>query len=161
MKKKTAIVFIILSLCLSLLIVLRVRLVDDVRSWESKLLGTLIVLAAIAMLYLAYKSLLKRFAKGSLKKEDYALLYDLENKAHSGEIEFYFTIEQPKAVSLLILNEQMQDVTLVVEKEYTTGGHIVRFDTNQLPNGVYFYCLKTSNQKTMKKLFVYHDNVAV
>lgn len=159
MKKKTAIILILLSLCLSLLIFIRVRLVDNVRSWESKLLATLIVLAAVGMLYIAYKALLKRFSKGSLKKEDYALLYDLEHKAHSGEIEFYFTIEQPKKVALSILDEQMTSLHLVVDSDFSVGGHIVRFDTKVLPNGVYFYCLMTNNQKTMKKMFVYHDNL--
>ncbi len=143
------------------LILYRVNFVKGIRSWESKLLGTLIVLAAVAMLYIAYKAVIKRFSKGALKKEDYALLFDLENKTQSGGLEFYFTIEQPKKVVFSILNAKMETIEVVQDREFSSGGHIIRFDTNALQDGVYFYCLETDNQKTMKKMHVQHDNMTV
>lgn len=161
MKKRTLLTLIGLSLLITLLILFRVNFVKGIRSWESKVLGTLIVLAAIAMLYIAYKSVIKRLSKGTLKKEDYALLFDLENKIQSGEVEFYFTTEQTKQVVFSILNEKMETVKVVQDKEFPSGGHIVRFDVKELDNGIYFYCLETDNQKTMKKMFVQHDNLAV
>ena len=98
MKKKSLLSLVGLSLLITCLILYRVNFVKGIRSWESKVLGTLIVLAAVAMLYIAYKAVIKRFSKGALKKEEYALLFDLENKSQSGGLEFYFTIEQPKKV---------------------------------------------------------------
>lgn len=161
MKKRSVLTLVGLSLAITLLILFRVNFVKGIRSWESKVLGILIALAAAMMLYVAYKSVIKRFSKGSLKKEDYALLFDLESKVQNDEVEFYFTIEQNKKVVFSILNEKMEAVKVVQDKEYPSGGHIVRFDVKELNSGVYFYCLETDNQKTMKKMFVQHDNLTV
>lgn len=161
MKKRSLLTLVGLSLLITLLILFRVNFVKGIRSWESKVLGTMIALIAILMLYLAYKAVIKRFSKGTLKKEDYALLFDLENKVQSSEVEFYFTIEQSKKVAFSILNEKMEAIKVVQDKEYPSGGHIIRFDVKELNNGIYFYCLETDNQKTMKKMFVQHDNLTV
>lgn len=161
MKKKSLLTLVGLSLVITSLILFRVNFVKGIRSWESKVLGTLIALAAVMMLYVAYKAVIKRFSKGTLKKEDYARLFDLENKVQNSEVEFYFTIEQPKKVVFSILNEKMEAVKVVQDKEFPSGGHIVRFDVKELSNGVYFYCLETDNQKTMKKMVVQHDNLTV
>lgn len=161
MKKKSLLTLVGLSLVITSLILFRVNFVKGIRSWESKVLGTLIALAAVMMLYVAYKAVIKRFSKGTLKKEDYALLFDLENKVQNSVVEFYFTIEQTKKVVFSILNEKMEAVKVVLDKEFPSGGHIVRFDVKELSNGVYFYCLETDNQKTMKKMVVQHDNLTV
>jgi hypothetical protein len=161
MKKRTVLTLVGLSLAITLLILFRVNFVKGIRSWESKVLGTLIVLVAIMMLYVAYKAVIKRFSKGVLKKEEYALLFDLESKVQSGQLEFYFTIEQEKSVVFSILNAKMEVIKVVQDQTFSSGGHIVRFDSNDLENGTYFYCLETDNQKTMKKMLVQHDNLTV
>lgn len=161
MKKRTAIISIIVSLCLTVFAFIRLSYVKRIGSWEGKLWGTLIALSAVAMLYIAYKALLKRLAKGSLKKEDYALLFDLESREQNGEIEFYFTIEQPRKVVFSILDQKMESLKVLTAKDFPSGGHIIRFDAKELESGVYFYCLETDNQKTMKKMFVQHDNLTV
>lgn len=161
MKNKSAIIAIVISLCIGTIAFIRLSYVKKVLSWETKVWGTLIALSAVMMLYIAYKLVIKRFSRGALKKEDYALLFDLENKAQSGEMEFYFTIEQERRVVFSILNAKMEPVKVLQDKEFPSGGHIVRFDSTQLENGFYFYCLETDNQKTMKKMLVQHDNLAV
>lgn len=161
MKKRTILTLVGLSLIITILILFRVNFVKGIRSWESKVLGTLIGLAAIAMLYITYKSIIRRFSRGALKKEDYALLFDLESKAQSGEVEFYFTIEQNRKVVFSILNAKMEAIKVLQDKEFPSGGHIVRFDSKDLDSGTYFYCLETDNQKTMKKMFIQHDNLTV
>ena len=161
MKNKSAIIAIIISLCIGTIAFIRLSYVKRVLSWETKLWGILIALSAVMMLYIAYKLVIKRFSRGSLKKEDYALLFDLETKAQSGGIEFYFTIEQTRRVVFSILDAKMERIKVLRDEEFPSGGHIIRFDSNELANGVYFYCLETDNQKTMKKMVVQHDNLAV
>ncbi|AEA42281.1 hypothetical protein [Fluviicola taffensis] len=159
--KKTLLTLVGLSLLITTLVLFRVNFVKGIRSWESKLLATLIGLAAITMLYIAYKAVIKRFSKGMLQKEDYALLFDLEGKYQTGILEFYFTIEKTKNVVFSILNAKMEAIEVVQDKEFPSGGHIIRYDTKGLDNGVFFYCLETDNQKTMKKIHVQHDNLTV
>jgi hypothetical protein len=52
------------------------------------------------------------------------------------------------------LNDDLTFRSIVSEKNVPEGGHIIRFDTNTLPNGTYFYQLRTENQKTMKRFSV-------
>lgn len=124
------------------------------------LLGVLIVSLGLLVLIIAYKKLLAYLGKGSIIKEDYCVLYPLESDPISGEAEFYFTTEKNRNIIFELLNADLTTNQILSDKEYSVGGHILRFDTNLLPNGLYFYCLRTENQKTMKKMNVLNKNVA-
>jgi hypothetical protein len=159
MKKKTIVAFLVLSLVLSLFILIRLYFVKNVRSWESYILASLIGITAVGMLYLAYKGLIQRFRKNHVDHAKYAVLFDLEKTTVTGELEFYFTLDESKNISFQILDSQMQPIEIVNDAFYSVGGHIVRYNTNKLSNGYYFYCLITENQKTMKRMLVQHDNL--
>ena len=159
MKKKAIITLLSLSLILSVLILIRINFIKGIRTWESHVFGVLIVIVAVALLVVAYRTLLKRLQKGKVDQKKYALLFDLENNRVTGEVEFYFTVEEEKPVRFVILDSNMQEIKEVVSKNFDKGGHIVRFDVNTLTPGVYFYSIVTDNQRSMKKIFVQHDNL--
>lgn len=116
------------------------------------LLGILYVSIGLLVLTIAYKQLLRRFSKGAIEKKDFCVLYSLEESPVVGEVEFYFTTELERDIKLSILDTDMNEIKIIVEKTATPGGNIVRFDSTSLSNGAYYYCLKTENQKTMKKM---------
>lgn len=116
--------------------------------------GVLVVSLAVLVLVIAYKKLLAFMGRGNINMEKYAVLYRLENDPVSGEIEFYFTCEEPKTGTFSILNEDSSLNQTIITKDFQTGGNIVRFDSTSISNGVYFYQLETENQKTMKKMNV-------
>lgn len=124
-------------------------------------LATLFVSITLLILIILFKRMVRVRGKGTPKKEQFAVLFGLETKLNTGILEFYFAIEQPKAILFSILDSKMNHLITVVEKDYPSGGHIVRFDTSSLENGVYFYCLQSENQKTMKRMVVLHDKLAV
>lgn len=95
--------------------------------------------------------------KGTPSPNDYCVLYALEIEPAKGELEIYFTSAVPRTVAIEILNDDLSLNQIVIEKEYSEGGHIIRFDSKSLPNGNYFYCLRSDNQKTMKKMRVQND----
>lgn len=109
---------------------------------------------AVIVLWILYKKFLKRIGDSAPPAEDYCVLYGLEIQPSKGEVEFYFTSEMKRNFRLIILNEAMEEITEVCSKESNKGGNIIPFDTTQIENGLYFYCLKTENQKTMKKMRV-------
>ena len=121
------------------------------------LIGILCVSLALILIYIAYKKLLAYLGKGTPSPNDYCVLYSLEIEPAKGELEFYFTSAVPRSVKIEILNDDLSLNTVIIEKEFSDGGHIIRFDSNTLPNGNYFYCLRTDNQKTMKKMRVQND----
>lgn len=118
------------------------------------LVGILFVSLAVLVLIIAYRKLLGYLGKGAVSKEDYCVLYGLEEDPVAGEISFYFTSETKRAVRIHILDDQYGFVNEVFGAECKIGGNIIRFQTSILPNGRYFYCLMTDNQKTMKKMTV-------
>lgn len=160
MKKNKIITLIVLSFLLSAFVFVRVNFVKNIRSWESYLLASIIGITAVSLLVLAYRLILKQLQRGELDQADYAKLYEIEQNPVTDEVEFYFTIEKPKTIKLSLLDESMATVVVVKEGELSSGGHIIRFDSHQLPNGIYFYCLETENQKTMKKMRVNHDKLS-
>lgn len=118
-------------------------------------------LAGFLFFYLLYKAVIKRFSKGHIDQKKYAKLFELETAVVSGELEFYFTIEESRKVKFSILNKTMEVIQVLKDEVVSSGGHIVRFDSSSLGNGIYFYCLETENQKTMKRLSVQHDKLTV
>lgn len=118
------------------------------------LISILSVSLAVLLLAIAYRRILNKLKKGVPVTEDYCVLYGLETHPASGEIEFYFTTETKKNIILELLNDDLTPLSVIEEKQVGVGGHIIRFDTKTLPNGVYFYQLRTENQKTMKRFTV-------
>jgi len=123
-------------------------------SLTKTLLGVLSVSLGLLVLIIAYRKLLAYLGKGTLVKEDYCVLYPLESDPIAGEAEFYFTTEIKRNIIFEVLNSDLTLNQVVLDKECAIGGHIVRFDTSTLSDGVYFYCLRSENQKTMKKMNV-------
>lgn len=116
--------------------------------------GVLIFTLALLVFVISYKKLLAYLGKGAIPKEKYCVLYSLETEPASGEIQFYFTSEVKKEVKLQLLDGQYNFIREIYNRECRTDGNIIPFNTNELNNGVYFYCLVTENQKTMKKMTI-------
>ena len=108
----------------------------------------------LLLIAIGYLQLLRYLVKGTPPKEDYCVLYSLEKNPAQGEIEFYFTSEEPKSVTINILDEEMNFVAEVETIDCHKGGNIIRYDSTQIANGNYFYALQTANQKTMKRMRV-------
>lgn len=118
------------------------------------IVGILIFTLAILVLVISYKKLLAYLGKGSIPKEKYCVLYSLETEPASGDIQFYFTSEEKKEVKLQLLDDQYNFLKEIYNKECKADGNIIPFNTTELSNGIYFYCLVTENQKTMKKMTI-------
>jgi hypothetical protein len=122
------------------------------------LLGVLSVSLAGLVLFIAYRKLLAYVGKGQPVKADYCVLYSLEDVPARGEIAIYFTSAQKKWCKIELLKEDLTPIRLIKEFECNDAGNIVRFNTLELQNGIYFYCLTTENQKTMKKMEVRNED---
>ena len=120
----------------------------------SKLLTLLTISLVVLIGVIIYKRLLIKFKQNTISKDDYCVLFGLENQPSKGEIEIYFTSDKKKNVKISILNEDMSLHTDIKEFECTPGGNIVRFNTLNVENGNYFYQLKTDNQETIKKFTI-------
>ena len=123
-------------------------------SFAKVALGVLYTSITIIIVYILYKKLLAYLNKDVPEKALYCELNSLEKDPASGELEFYFTSEATRNIVFEILDENHAPLEIVTEKEYAPGQHIVRYDSRKLPNGAYFYQLRTDNQQTMKKMVV-------
>jgi hypothetical protein len=118
------------------------------------LMGALFVSLAVLILTIAYRKLLSHLGKGAPSPEDYCILYGLETHPARGEVEFYFTTNSKRDIILELLNDDLSNHSIIQSKNVEKGGHIIRFNTTIIPNGTYFYQLKTENQKTMKRFTI-------
>ncbi len=120
----------------------------------STLLIVLWISLGITVVIILYIRLLRRFQKGNPRKKDFCVLYGLEEDPAKGVIELFFSANEPRHYTMSILDPEMNPLQVVADQESYKGGNIIRFDTSKLPNGEYYYCLQTSNQKTMKKMSI-------
>lgn len=107
----------------------------------------------ILLAVIAYKRLLKRFQKGQVVHKDFCELYNLDQDPASGELAFYFVCPELKQVQFGIWKDQKM-LHELANKAFDKGGHIIRFDSNLLENGVYYYGIKTNEQETIKRMKV-------
>jgi hypothetical protein len=47
-----------------------------------------------------------------------------------------------------------QVVLQLTNKEYEQGGHLLKFQTSELPNGSYYFGIETSKQKSQKRFTI-------
>ncbi len=116
--------------------------------------GVLLVSLAVLILVIAYRKLIGYFGKGRVVHRDFCVLHPLEQKYAQGEVEFYFTAERPVEFELVILDKELNSLEVVTKKEALEGGNIIRWDSRSIPDGDYFYQLRTHVQKTMKRMSV-------
>lgn len=103
----------------------------------------------ILIIIILYRLLLRYLNRKQIRQENYCKLHDLEYFRAKGEIPFYFSLETVMEVEFFIKNSDGEEF-VVSKQTYEPGGHIVRYDTNALPNGRYEYGLKTKNQESRK-----------
>ncbi len=121
----------------------------------SQLIISLIISLSVILLAIAYRWYIRRTASQQrVAPEKFAVLHGLEFHPAVGELELYFTLLNPRKVAIDLLDENWNLLQVIKEAEYEAGGHIVRFDTKTVPDGLYFYQLRTDNQKTTKKMLI-------
>lgn len=116
---------------------------------QSALTGLWITLG-IVLLFIGYRLLLRRLKRGIPDYSSFVILHPLEMNPASGELEFYFTMEKGQEIQFTVKSEDNSFDQTLLNKSLTSGSHIVRFDSTQVPNGRYTYEIKTDQQQTMK-----------
>lgn len=103
---------------------------------------------------IGYRYMIRRWSKQVWKKEDFVQLFSLENSLVSGEISFFFEVFSAKHVRFVLVDQTGKEVKSMVDEVRKPGGYVIRVDTTQIPNGIYYYCLTAENQRTEKRLEV-------
>ena len=116
-------------------------------------IDVLVISLIVIIIIIGYQKFIKILSKNQIKKEEYCVLYNTEMFEVSGEVEFYF--QCPYAMNVDFKIWSLDDIETVIEsKEFSTGGHIIRYDSRLLSNGVYTFGIETPNQKTVKKFAI-------
>lgn len=104
----------------------------------------------IIVFILAYRFMLKRMKRGIIKPSDYVKLSTLESDDQKGEIQFFFKTPIEQLITFRIYGKASDFEKQLLKKSLQKGGHIVKFDTTKISNGMYFYELTTEDQKITK-----------
>ena len=122
----------------------------QLQNWTSFLAISLIILLGI----ISYRKLLQYLSRNRIRTEEYINLYDLQLSSITGQIEFYFTLPTSKFVKFEILDSNWQKILELASKQFEPGGHIIRFDSNAVSPGIYYYGVRTDGQVLHKKFIV-------
>jgi hypothetical protein len=114
---------------------------------------TLSVILAIIL----YRLLLRRLKRGVMDNVDYVVLHRSEKEPAFGSIQLYFTAEVPGNAVFTIYEKNGDREWVLFEGDFKVGNTIINFDTTTVPNGWYYYEVKTDNQKTYKLLEIKND----
>ena len=121
-----------------------------------KLIDFLFISLLIIGGIILYRLLLRKFSKGKVDMDTFCTLYSLEKNPVSGEVEFYFVTPDMIKIEFSIWRDN--EKVLELRNDYfKNGGHIVRFDSNELTNGEYFFGIVTSKQRTIKRFKIQNN----
>ena len=132
--------------------------------WDRVLLNIVAGLSIVAALYLlliGYRYLLNIISTGKIKGRNtqFSELYTLlNNRSAKGQVQFYFILKVTSNVKFSIVDKDDKELRTLVDEERQPGNYPVEFDTNSLPDGIYFYQLKTEIQK-ITKVFKVNNSV--
>ena len=101
----------------------------------------------LLVFFIGYRLLLKRMKAGRANPADFVTLHPLEKIPARGKIQFYFSLGAPKEVTILIYASVGEYREELVSKNFSKGSHLISFDTQKVVDGIYYYELKTNNQK--------------
>lgn len=107
---------------------------------------------AVIVFFILYRLMLRNMKKNVTDPVKYAILHEVEQNPASGQIQFYITMAEKHVANFELYNKDGSHRIVLKEGDFEPKGHIITFDTSQVPNGHYFYELKTENQKTSKIL---------
>ena len=110
----------------------------------------LVVSLIVLSIIVGYKLILKWLSKGRVDSEKYCTLYSTEEFQVQGEVEFYFQCPKEMHVDFKIWLGDDKEIS-VASRTFESGGHIIRFDSTSLENGIYTFGIETESQKTVKK----------
>ncbi len=110
---------------------------------------TLLILLAI----IAYRYLLKYLSKGNVNQALFCELYSLDHEPAMGEVSFYFVCPETTFVTFCIWKGD-EVIKQLTSKEFEKGGHLLKFQTSEIENGVYYFGIETAKQKTQKRFTV-------
>jgi len=99
---------------------------------------------------------------------DYIRTYDVKTATQSQQIELHqnypnpfnpttkieYSLPEASMVKLTVYNSLGQEVASLVNEYKAAGKHIVDFNANNLPSGMYFYKLQSGNFNSVKKMML-------
>jgi hypothetical protein len=115
-----------------------------------RIIDVMVVTLGILGAFVLYKLMLRRMSRGGINQAAYCTLYSLDKNLATGQVEFYFITPSDMNVAFCIWKQE-ERVSEIRNEVFTKGGHIVRFDTNSIPDGEYFFGIQTTDQKTIKR----------
>jgi hypothetical protein len=129
---------------------------------ESVLLKYGVKILSVSLIFLIigilYRRALKKWNRNKANAIDFVTLYALENPISKATVEFLFEQKAVKNILFTIEDKDGNVLKTLYDGESKTGMHILKFNTLELPDGNYFFVLKTPIQSTAKLMRIRNDN---
>ncbi|MFI5203137.1 MAG: hypothetical protein ACHQF2_01475 [Flavobacteriales bacterium] len=121
-------------------------------SYYKLLFFSLGITVGLYLLFYVYRAYIRRANAAAGASRGFARLLPLEIPSKGGELQFRFYIDVEQQIALEICDTSNNTLFSLVDKVFSPGEHVVRFDSAKLSDNQYFYRLKTKGQEIIKKL---------
>ncbi len=118
-----------------------------------KIIEFLVATLLILLVIIAYRFLLRYLSRGRVNQALFCELYTLDHEPASGEVSFYFVCPETTFVTFAIWKGDAI-IKQLTSQEYEIGGHLLKFQTSEIENGMYYFGIETTKQKTQKRFTV-------
>ena len=118
-----------------------------------KIIEFLVATLLILLVIIAYRFLLRYLSRGRVNQALFCELYTLDHEPASCEVSFYFVCQETTFVTFAIWKGDAI-IKQLTSQEYEIGGHLLKFQTSEIENGVYYFGIETTKQKTQKRFTV-------
>jgi hypothetical protein len=116
------------------------------------------VTLAVVIAIILYKLLLRKLGQSKMDNTSFVVLHRSEKEPAFGDVQLYFTAEKPGKCVFRMYEKSGLNEWVLFEGDFKEGNTIVNFDTTTVPNGWYYYEVKTPLQKTYKLLEIKNNN---
>ena len=118
-------------------------------SWED--LKTPMLVSSIIFFLIALYSFAIRIWKNRARVGEYPFLYGLDSSKVRNNVQIKFELPFRDDIRLNILDDNESVIHNVSEGILDKGTHFYEFDASHLLNGIYYYQLTSTRQKSMKR----------
>ena len=124
------------------------------RETSTVIIIILYVTGALLLMITAYILYLKKYKRGTLEALNNVEFVTSRYDKYTTKTQFLIDLPRPSFVALKLLNNNEELVKNILDVQYETGQHTVKFDPAEFSNGTYFLSLVTDHATILRKITI-------
>jgi len=121
-------------------------------SSEDIVRGVAYGVTAIILMITSYVLYLKKYRASRTEVVNKLEFITSRYNIYHENVQFLYKVPFTMHISLNLTDENEKIVEILTNDEFTPGEHVIKFETEKYPNGIYFLELKAENINMLRKI---------